>query len=59
VSDDNKDEYFALPIFTGKRQEPEAVPEKVAGHAFEEIIAAFKLRERTPHVAEDIPEFKM
>jgi len=27
--------------------------------AFEEIIAAFKLREKTPHVAEDIPEFKM
>jgi len=31
----------------------------VAVRAFEEIIAAFKLREKTPHVAEDIPEFKM
>jgi hypothetical protein len=27
--------------------------------AFEKIIAAFKLREKTPRVAEDIPEFKM
>jgi hypothetical protein len=27
--------------------------------AFEEIIVALKLRENTPRVAEDIPEFKM
>ena len=38
---------------------PSRVPYEVAVRAFEEIIAAFKLREKTPHVAEDIPEFKM
>jgi hypothetical protein len=31
----------------------------VAVRAFEEIIVALKLREKTPRVAEDIPEFKM
>jgi hypothetical protein len=40
-------------------QEPEPVPYEVAARAFEEIIAAFKLREKTPHPIEDIPEFKM
>ncbi len=59
VSDDKWDEYFELPVFTGKMQEPEPVPYEVAARAFEEIIAAFKLREKTPHPIEDIPEFKM
>ncbi len=59
VSDDKRNEYFELPVFTGPMQEPEPVPYEVAPRAFEEIIAAFKLREKTPHVAEDIPEFKM
>ncbi len=59
MSDDKQDEHFELPVFTGKRQEPEPVTYEVAVRAFEEIIAAFKLREKTPHVAEDIPEFKM
>jgi hypothetical protein len=59
VSDDKQNEYFELPVFTGTMQEPEPVPYAVPAHAFEEIIAAFKLREKNPHVAEDIPEFKM
>ena len=59
VSDDNQDEYFELPVFTGTMQEPEPVPYEVAARAFEEIITAFKLREQTPHPIEDIPEFKM
>ncbi len=59
VSDDKQDEYFELPVFTGTMQEPEPVPYEVAARAFEEIIAAFKLREQTPHPIEDIPEFKM
>jgi hypothetical protein len=40
-------------------QEPEPVPYEVAARAFEEIITAFNLREKTPHPIEDIPEFKM
>ena len=59
VSDDKPDGYFELPVFTGAMQEPEPVPYEVAARAFEEIIAAFKLREKTPHPIEDIPEFKM
>ena len=59
VSDDNQDEYFELPVFTGTMQEPEPVPYEVAVRAFEEIIVALKLREKTPRIAEDIPEFKM
>lgn len=59
VEDDKQDGYFELPVFTGTMQEPEPVPYEVAARAFEEIIAAFKLRERTPHPIEDIPEFKM
>ena len=59
MRDEKNDEYFELPVFTGKMQEPEPVPYEVAARAFEEIIAAFKLREKTPHPIEDIPEFKM
>ena len=59
VSADKQDEYFELPVLTGTMQEPEPVPYEVAARAFEEIIAAFKLREKTPHPIEDIPEFKM
>ena len=59
VSKDKRNEYFELPVFTGTMQEPEPVPYDVAARAFEEIIAAFKLRENTPHPIEDIPEFKM
>ncbi len=59
VSDEKRNEYFELPVFTGTMQEPEPVPYEVAARAFEEIIAAFKLREKTPHPIEDIPEFKM
>ena len=59
VSDDKQDEYFELPVFTGTMQEPEPIPYEVAVRAFEEIIAAFQFREKTPHAAEDIPEFKM
>jgi hypothetical protein len=59
VSDDNQDEYFELPVFTGTMQEPEPVPYEVAVRAFEEIIVALKLREKNPRIAEDIPEFKM
>ena len=59
VSNATKDEHFDLPVFTGTMQEPEPVTYEVAASAFEEIIAAFKLRENTPRVTEDIPEFKM
>jgi hypothetical protein len=59
VSGDKQDGYFELPVFTGTMQEPEPVPYEVAARAFEEIITAFKLREKTPHPIEDIPEFKM
>jgi hypothetical protein len=38
---------------------PSTVPYEIAVRAFEEFIAAFNLREKTPRVAEDIPEFKM
>ncbi len=59
VSDHKQDGYFELPVFTGTMQEPEPVRYEVAARAFEEIITAFKLREKTPHPIEDIPEFKM
>jgi hypothetical protein len=59
VSEDKRNEYFELPVFTGTMQEPEPVPYEVAVRAFEEIIVALKLREKAPRVAEDIPEFKM
>ncbi|MEY3481578.1 MAG: hypothetical protein RIQ71_2353 [Verrucomicrobiota bacterium] len=59
VNDDKQDGYFELPVFTGTMQEPEPVPYEVAARAFEEIIVAFKLREKNPHPIEDIPEFKM
>ena len=59
VNDDKQDGYFELPVFTGTMQEPEPVPYEVAARAFEEIIAAFNLREKNPHPIEDIPEFKM
>ena len=59
MADDKQDEFFELPVFTGKMQEPEPVPYEVAARAFEEIIATFNLREKTPHPIEDIPEFKM
>ena len=57
VSDDKRNEYFELPVFTGTMQEPEPVPYAVPAHAFEEIIAAFKLREKNPHVAHPPPRF--
>jgi len=53
------DPFFELPVFTEPQKEPEPMPYELAVRAFEEIIAAFKLREKTPRVAEDIPEFKM
>ena len=59
VPEDKQDQFFELPVFTGKMQEPEPVPYEVAARAFEEIIVALKLRENAPRVAEDIPEFKM
>ena len=59
VSDAKKDEHLDLPVFTGTMQEPEPVPYEVAARAFEEIIAAFRLRENAPRITEDIPEFKM
>jgi len=59
VNDDKQDGYFELPVLTSTMQEPEPIPYEVAARAFEEIIAAFKLREKTPHPIEDIPEFKM
>jgi hypothetical protein len=59
MPEDKQEEFFELPVFTGKMQEPEPVPYEVAVRAFEEIIATFKLREKAPRVSEDIPEFKM
>ncbi len=51
---------FELPVFDRPMEDPPGkVPYEVAVRAFEEIIAAFKLREKTPRVAEDTPEFKM
>lgn len=51
---------FELPVFDRPMQDPPStVPYEVAVRAFEEIIASFKLREKTPHPVEDIPEFKM
>ena len=51
---------FELPVFDRPMEDPPSrIPYEVAVRAFEEIIAAFKLREITPHVAEYIPEFKM
>ena len=51
---------FELPVFDRPMEDPPSrVPYEVAVRAFEEIIAAFQLRAKTPHVAEDIPEFKM
>jgi len=51
---------FELPVFDRPMEDPPTkVPYEVAVRAFEEIIATFKLREKTPRVAEDIPEFKM
>jgi hypothetical protein len=51
---------FRLPVFDRPVEDPpRRVPYEVAVRAFEEIIVALKLRENTPRVAEDIPEFKM
>ena len=51
---------FELPVFDRPMQDPPStVPYEIAVRAFEEIIASFKLREKTPHPVEDIPEFKM
>ena len=51
---------FELPVFDRPMEDPPSrVPYEVAVRAFEEIIAAFQLWAKTPHVAEDIPEFKM
>lgn len=51
---------FELPVFDRPMEDPPSrVPYEVAVRAFEEIIVAFNLREKTPRVAEDIPEFKM
>lgn len=51
---------FELPVFDRPMEDPPSrVPYEVAVRAFEEIIAAFQLRAKTPHVAEDIHEFKM
>jgi len=56
---DPKDD-FELPVFDRPMQDPPStVPYEVAVRAFEEIITTFKLREKTPHPIEDIPEFKM
>jgi hypothetical protein len=49
-----------LPVFDRPMEDPPSkVPYEVAVRAFEEIIVALKLREKTPRVPEDIPEFKM
>jgi hypothetical protein len=51
---------FELPVFDRPRADPPSRgPYEVAVQAFEEIIVALQLREKTPRVAEDIPEFKM
>jgi hypothetical protein len=51
---------FELPVFDRPMEDPPSkVPYEVAIRAFEEIIAALKLREKAPCVFEDIPEFKM
>jgi hypothetical protein len=51
---------FELPVFYRPMEDPPSrVPYEAAVRAFEEIIAAFKLREKTPRIAENIPEFKM
>lgn len=51
---------FELPVFDRPMADaPSKVLYEAAVRAFEEIIAAFKLREKAPRVAEDIPEFKM
>lgn len=55
----DNDLFFDLPVFTEPQKSPEPVPYEVAVRAFEEVIVALKLREKTPRVAEDIPEFKM
>lgn len=49
-----------LPVFDRPMEDPPSrVPYDVAVRAFEELIVTVKLREKTPRVAEDIPEFKM
>jgi hypothetical protein len=51
---------FELPVFDRPMEDPPSrVPYEAAVRAFEEIIAAFRLREKTPHPIEDIPKFKM
>jgi len=51
---------FELPVFVRPMEDQlSRVPYEVAVRAFEEIIVALRLRENTPHVAENIPEFKM
>ena len=51
---------FELPVFHRPMEDPPSrVPYEVAVRAFEEIIVTLQLREKTPRIAEDIPEFKM
>jgi hypothetical protein len=56
----NPKDDFELPAFDRPMEDPPStVPYEVAVRAFEEFIATFKLREKTPRVTENIPEFKM
>ena len=56
----NPKDDFELPVFDRPMEDPPStVPYEVAVRAFEEIIVALKLREKTPRVSEDIPEYKL
>ncbi|MDX2081105.1 MAG: hypothetical protein SFU53_10000 [Terrimicrobiaceae bacterium] len=56
--DEESARFLELPVFTEPQREPEPMAYENAGRAFEEVIAAHRLREK-PRAAEVIPEFRM
>jgi len=56
--DPSSKDFFELPVFDAPMVEPKPIGYGRAVREFEEMTAAYRLRE-VPREAEDIPEFKM
>jgi len=56
--DPSSKDLFELTVFDAPMVEPEPIGYERAVREFEEMTAAYRLRE-VPREAEDIPEFKM
>jgi len=56
--DPSSKDFFELPVFDAPMLEPEPIGYEKAIREFDELIAAYHLRE-VPRKPEDVPEFKM